>query len=116
MAERFRVVWSQTAREDLEAILEYVAGHDGPDRAIALYEVLRDKIGHLVHFPRRGRIVPELKRIGLVEFRELLVEPYRVFFRLDGRTIVLLGVLDGRRDLGELLVERVLRSAKTPQP
>lgn len=109
MAERFTLVWSETARKDLEAILEYVALHDSADRAVALYDNLRGRIGSLVRFPRRARIVPELKVVGLTDFRELLVAPYRIFFRLDGRTVVLLGVLDGRRDLGELLIERALR-------
>ena len=32
----------------------------------------------------------------------------RVCFRLDGRVVVLLALLDGRRDLAELLIERAL--------
>jgi toxin ParE1/3/4 len=109
VAERFTLVWSRTAQDDLQSILEYVATQDGADRAIALYDTLRWHIDRLIRFPRRARVVPELKPVGLTEFRELLIAPYRVFFRLDGPRIVLLGVLDGRRDLGEWLIERALR-------
>lgn len=111
MADRYLLVWSRTALEDLESILEYVARSDGADRSLALYDALRTRVDSLVRFPRRGRIVPELKRLGLTDFRELIVSPYRVFFCIDGNTIVLLGVVDGRRDLEELLLERTLRAA-----
>ena len=103
------MVWSRTALDDLASILEYVARHDGAERAGTLYESMRARIDTLTRLPRRGRVVPELKAMGLAEFRELLVAPYRVCFRIHERTVVLLGVLDGRRGLGELLLERALR-------
>ena len=74
-----------------------------------LYLTLRERVATLARFARRARIVPEGKTTGLTDFRELLIEPYRLFFRLDGRTLVLLGVLDGRRDLDQLLIDRALR-------
>ena len=109
MADRAAVTWSETAVKDLEAILEYVAFHEDPARAQTLYRTLRERIATLTRFPRRARVVPELKAMGLTDFRELLVRPYRIFFRLEGRTVVLLGVLDGRRDLDQLLIDRALR-------
>ena len=39
-------------------------------------------------------------------YREVMVSKYRVLFRVRGREVVLLGVLDGRRDLSELLIQR----------
>ena len=107
--ERYRVRWTRTAEEDLTAILEYVAREESVGRAVSLYTTLRAAIDGLVAFPRRARVIPELRAFGLRDFREILVGPYRVGFRLDGRLIVLLAVLDGRRDLEELLLERALR-------
>ena len=111
MADRFAVRWSATAEADLTAILEYVARQDGSDRAVSLYENLHTRVSTLAFFPGRGRVVPELQAIGLRDVRELLVGPYRVFFRIDDRFVVILGVVDGRRDLAELLIERTLRGA-----
>jgi toxin ParE1/3/4 len=109
--ERYAVAWSDTAQVDLESILEYVARRDGVTHALTLYQRIRDKVEALKQWPRRARVVPELKALGLEDFREIIVEPYRAFFRIDGRTVVLLGVVDGRRDLGELLLERAVRSS-----
>lgn len=110
MADRHRLVWSRTALDDLAGIVAYVADSDGVDRARALYGKVRARVDALATFPRRGRLVPELRRLGLIAFRELVVPPYRVFYRVDRNTVVLLGVVDGRRDLEEFLLERALRS------
>lgn len=114
MADRYSIRWSKTADDDLSAILDYVARSDGASRALAPYEDVRRHVSTLGSLPRRARVVPELGALGLDAFRELLVGPYRVCFRLDGRVVVLLAVLDGRRDLAELLVERALRADDDP--
>jgi hypothetical protein len=51
-----------------------------------------------------------LKQIGVSEYRELIVPPYSVFFRTRGKRSGIIAVLDRRRDLGELLIERALRA------
>lgn len=109
MGEGYKVVWSSTALSDLDATIDYVAADSGVDRALKLYEKVRDQIDSLSAHPRRARVVPELERIAVGEFRELLLNPYRILFRLDRRKVVLVGVLDGRRDLEGVLVDRALR-------
>jgi plasmid stabilization system protein ParE len=110
MAETFEVFWSQSAVSDLDDILDYLAEGAGVDRALALYEKVRRRVASLSRFPRRCRYVPELKAQGLTEFRESILPPYRIFFRLVEGRVILLGVLDSRRDLEELLVQRALES------
>jgi len=41
-------------------------------------------------------------------YRELVVSKYRVLFRVRSRDVVLLGILDARRDLAELLIQRAM--------
>ncbi len=60
--------------------------------------------------PRRCRAVPELAAEGIDGSRELIVGPYRVMFAVRDSTVIILTVLDSRRDLGELLVARALRT------
>jgi plasmid stabilization system protein ParE len=93
---------------DVEGIVDYVAVHDSLPAAEKLYNKLETAIGSLVTSPKRGRIVPELRAEGLEMYRELLVSKYRVLFRVRDREVVLLGVLDGRRDLAELLIQRAM--------
>ncbi len=110
MPDRFRIEWAPIALGDLDEILEYVAARDSVDAAGRVYEKLRDRIERLVTQPQRCRIPPELGKLGVTEYRELVVAPYGVFFRIRGRVVGIVGVLDRRRDIEELLLQRVLRS------
>jgi toxin ParE1/3/4 len=109
MLTRFELQWTDAAQVDLDSIVDYIAHHEGAERAVTLYGKLVRKIETLSRVPRRCRIVPELRFIGISEYRELIQHPYRIFFRIVGKSVELLGVLDGRRDLEQLLIERILR-------
>lgn len=108
MTRKLEIQWTASAQGDLDEILEYIAFRDSHAAADKLYEKLIRRIDTLVAHPLRCRIIPELRAVGVLDFRELIVPPYRVCFRIRGKDVVLLGVLDGRRDLGELLLRRAL--------
>ena len=42
-------------------------------------------------------------------WREPIVRPYRLVYRIEGDTVTELAVFDGRRDLEDILLERLLR-------
>jgi hypothetical protein len=42
-------------------------------------------------------------------WRELIVKPYRLIYRIEGEVVNVLAVFDGHRDLEDLLLERLLR-------
>lgn len=102
-----RVVWSHAAVRDYEAILDYVAEGDGVAFAERLHAKVHPAIAALSTHPERCRIVPELQQLGVTVYRELVVPPYRVPFRIRGRDVVVLAVLDGRRDLEDVLLRRL---------
>lgn len=108
MAESFRIVWAPAAIRDLDEIIEYIAAHDSPESAIRIYDRIADQIHFLSSCPTRCRVVLELKSVGVHAFRELVVFPYRIFYRVMGRVVGIVGVLDGRRDLQEILFARAL--------
>ncbi len=41
--------------------------------------------------------------------RELIEGPWRIVYRYDERSVFVVSVLDGRRDLSSLLLERLVR-------
>ena len=108
MSEKFRVQWAPIAIQDLHGIIDYIATRDSSDAAMHIHESIIARVDSLMAHPRRGRIVPELKDFGIMEYRELIAAPYRVFYRITGQVVSILGVLDGRRDLEEMLVNRAL--------
>ena len=109
MVERFKIVWTRAATVDLDQIIDYVASDAGVDRALKLYENIREKVDSLTSLPQRGRIVPELESIAIAEFREIFMDRFRIIFRIDSKKVVLIGILDGRRDLEAILVDRAFR-------
>jgi plasmid stabilization system protein ParE len=107
---RFRVVWAEAAVRDLEEIVAFIAEDSAPN-AERLLRTVRAKAASLETVPMRGRVVPELSRFGMRSWRELVVRPYRILYRLSGDTVTVLAVFDGRRDLEDLLLERLLRTS-----
>jgi toxin ParE1/3/4 len=56
----------------------------------------------------RGRTPPELRPIGDRTWLEVIEAPWRILYRLIENSVEIHGVLDGRRDLREILLERML--------
>jgi len=97
------------AEDDLFDIYSYVALNDSFEQAHRLFEGLKRACYSLRTVPRRGHTPPELQNIGVSQFREIHYRPYRIFYSLEGTTVTIHCVLDGRRDMPTLLEERLLR-------
>jgi len=104
-----RVRWTETARQDLDAIIDYIAA-DSVENALSVLERIEERARSLELAPERGRVVPELRAVDVYQYRELIERPWRILYRIDPDRVVVLAVLDGRRDLGSLLLERLLRA------
>jgi len=106
---KYQVYLSADAENDLFDIWRYVARTDSPENADNLLQALQSTCFTLEEFPDRGHIPPELERVHVREYREIHWKPYRLFYRvLDDRVFVHC-VLDGRRNVQELLIERSIR-------
>ena len=104
---RFRVAWTRVARRDLLSIAEYLVARN-PEAAVRALGALQRRAATLSVMPERGRVVPELGRLHIREYRELQSPPYRLIYRVAGRRVVVLALLDGRRNLEDILLERLL--------
>ncbi len=109
MSSRSTVRWTRTAVDDLLGVVDYVAGRDGIAAAHHLGELVTREVATLATMPLRCRVVPELEAEGIDGYRELPVGPHRIVFALRDGDVVVLAVLDGRRDVAELHVARALR-------
>lgn len=109
MTKLFSVSWTRTAEADVEEVLDYLA-NDSVSNARNLLEKITQLAETLNAFPRRGRMVPELKRQGVTEYRELIVKTWRMIYYVDGHKVHVVSFLDGRRDVNEVLLARFLRS------
>ncbi|MCP3959186.1 MAG: type II toxin-antitoxin system RelE/ParE family toxin [bacterium] len=103
----FRVEWAQVAQRDLDEIADYILA-ENPAAALRMAESIEEKAVTLESMPSRGRVPPELLRFRLQMYRELQVPPYRLIYRIYENTVVVLGVFDGRRDLEDVILGRLL--------
>lgn len=106
---KFIVNVTAEAERDLYEIYRYVAPHDAPAKADRLLDNLEKAVASLEALPLRGHCPPELERIGVREYREVFYKPYRIIYRISGNVVSVYCILDGRRDLPDLLQERLLR-------
>jgi plasmid stabilization system protein ParE len=104
----YKVLWARTAEEDIQGIVAYIAA-DSVDEALRVLERIRTAAAALGSLPERGRLVPELKEQGVGLYREIVVDPWRMLYRIVDRKVHVLGVFDSRRNLEDLLLERLLR-------
>ena len=72
------VLFTPTAREQFLAALAYIAAAD-PAAARRLRERAEESLSRLADYPESGRVLPELPDLP---FREVVVSPYRFFYRV----------------------------------
>lgn len=102
------VAWTDAARRDLDAIIDYIA-EQHPRNALQVFDRLQHRAVTLQAQAARGRGVPELRGLGAIEYRELIERPWRIIYRTEPGRVVVVALLDGRRDLPTLLFERLVR-------
>ena len=95
MSKDFKVYWTETAITDLLSIKVYIS-EDSPDRAEAWILELFNSGESLVDLPTRGRIVPEFNQENL---RELLIDNYRLVYRIKKTSIEVITVFEGHRKI-----------------
>lgn len=105
----FQVFIISEAEEDIFDIYHYIEFTDSLQHALQVADHLKKTCESLAYVPERGHFPPELERIGISDYREIHFKPYRVIYQILRKQVFIHAVLDGRRDLQELLERRLLR-------
>jgi plasmid stabilization system protein ParE len=100
--------WASAASDDLSSLAACLA-QDSPSAAAALVERVDHAVRRLSEQPRSGRVVPELERQGIKRYREVVLSPWRLFYRYEQETVFILALIDGRRDVRDVLLRRLTR-------
>jgi len=106
---KYNVYIISDAAEDIFSVYKYDAINDSVQKADTLLENIEEKISGLSDMADRGHTPPELEHIGIYEYREIHYKPYRIIYRIIESDVYVHCVLDGRRELEDLLQERLLR-------
>lgn len=105
---KFEVELTQGAEDDLETIYRYLAENRSPEDADRLLDAVLDRIQTLERSPARGGVPKELESIGIREYRQLSMRPYRLIYRIAKDRVYITVIADGRRDMQALLERRLL--------
>ena len=98
-----RLIWTEPAIADLEAIADYIA-LDKPNAATLYVQQVFATVERLMRFPKSGARVPEIPHLP---YRQVVVPPCRIFYRIEGEDILIVFVMRGEQRLREIdLAER----------
>ena len=83
-----KVRFTPTARVQFLGALEHIR-QDRPSAALRFRKRAETSLRRLEKFPASGRSIPEFPELP---HREVIVPPYRFFYRVDGRTVWIVAV------------------------
>ncbi len=106
---KYSVYIISDAEEDILSIYNYISISDSMENAGQLLKKIYETCSSLSELPNRGHIPLELERIGVIEYREIHFKPYRIIYQVVESSVYIHCILDGRRELQELLEKRIIR-------
>lgn len=98
MPPKNKVTYSPAAVDDMDEIFSFIS-QDNVSAAENLLQKLDHHISKLAEFPNMGSVLSE-DEFSLVQrgYRFIVVNPYLVFYRIIGESVIIHRILHGRRD------------------
>ncbi len=88
-----RISFTPTGRRQFIEAIAYIF-QDNPSAAEAFRNKAKKTLSRLRDFPESGRSIPEFPDLP---FREVIISPYRFFYRIKDRTVWIVAVWHGAR-------------------
>jgi len=101
MGNKYTLRYLPVALNDLVSIFDWIENHS-PANATAFVEKLDQRIGNLKTHPLLGH-VPRDEKLKNSGYRILVIESYLVFYMIRGKTVEIHRVLQGSRNLDDLI-------------
>jgi len=92
-----KVLFTPSGRSQFLEAIAYIC-HQNPAAAVAFHHKAKKVLSRLRKFPQSGRVLPEFPDLP---FREVIVTPYRFFYRVKGKTVWIVAVWHGAQLPGE---------------
>jgi len=108
MSKRFKVVVPPSVKKDLREIVEYYY-EVNQSYSRKLFSKIVERISELEGFPEKGRVVPELRDHNISAYKELIEDPYRIIYKVLADEVLLVSIIDGRRNVEEILIKKLQR-------
>jgi plasmid stabilization system protein ParE len=86
-----KIRFTPTGRVQFLAAIAYIQ-RDNPTAASRFRQKAEQRLRRLESFPESGRHLPEFPELP---YREVIVAPYRFFYRIEGKTVWIVAVWHG---------------------
>jgi toxin ParE1/3/4 len=83
-----KIRFAHTAKISLHSAINYIR-QDNPTAAVDFFNRVEKTLRRLEKHPESGRRIPEYPELP---YRELMVLPYRFFYRIEGKIIFIVAV------------------------
>jgi plasmid stabilization system protein ParE len=107
MPKKYFVKWTAPAREDINEIIDYIS-LTNPAYAVKILDRVEDHVKQLDMLPERYRIVPELEKYGYLLYREIIVDYWKIIYKIENNFVYIMLVIDGRRNLEDLILKKIV--------
>ena len=108
MSKTYKVRWTSNAKKDLLNIVDYIK-RENISAARNVYGLIKETAQSSNLFPLRGRVVPELQKEGITIYRELIIHPWRIMYKMENDTVYIMAIFDARQNVEELLLQKLLQ-------
>ncbi len=96
-----QVIWTKPALDNLDEIAEFIA-LSNPEAAANLVRRVFNGVDRLEQFPESGKIPIEIEEF---KYREVVINPPRIFYKQQETHLYILFVLRQERDIRKYLLE-----------
>ena len=105
-----KIDWTPDGIDSLNEILDYYRYRAGENVANNIYNKIIKEINLLEIEELKTKQTQELKDIGIYGIYELTINPWKVYYKIsdDNKRAYILFVLDGRRNIEEILISKVI--------
>jgi len=107
MEEKYYIKWASPALDDLDEIIEYIS-KTNLSYSMKVMDKIHEQVSKLDMNPERCRIVPELEKYGYLIYRQLIIDYWKVIFKIEGNIVYIMLIIDGRRNIEDIILKKIL--------
>jgi plasmid stabilization system protein ParE len=96
------IEWTDLAIEDLNSIHNYIC-KDSLNHANSFIDELIKYVDELYEFPKRGRIIPQIKK---EYYREIFVGNYKIMYKIEENYIYIMAIINMSMDFNLKMLQK----------
>jgi len=104
-----KVRWTRESLIRLREVNSYIS-KDNPQAAEKFLDKIINLAESIKENPEKGRIVPELDFHNINNYRELIITPWRIIYRIEEQKVYILSMIDSRRNFEDIILKRLMRN------